>query len=85
MSRFSYPFVKRDLLTVNPTYVPTVPRLFEMVGANFRPVLAESLADLVASAPAGGTVLRVTREGLGALPAKPAPKTPARRRERAYA
>jgi hypothetical protein len=85
ISRFSYPFVKRDLLTLNPLHVPTVPRLFEIIGAAFRPDLMETLATLVGPAPAGGTVLRLSRESLSALPANPAPKAPARRRERAYA
>ncbi len=85
LSQFSYPFVKRDLLIINPTYVPTVPRMLDIIGAAFQPVLVESLAALTTPAPAGGTVLRVSRESLGARPAQPGSKTPARRRERAYA
>ena len=85
ISRFSYPFVKRDLLTLNPARVPTLPRLFDIISTAYHPPLKAGLAALAGAAPAGGTVLRVTREGLAALPAQPAPKTPARRRERAYA
>jgi len=84
IGRFAYPFVKRDLLTVNPIFVPTVPRLFEVVGAPFHPVLSASLEPLVGPAPAGGSVLRFSRETLGALKREPE-KAPVRRRERVHA
>lgn len=85
ITRFSYPFVKRDLLTLNPARVPTLPRLFDIISTAYHPPLKAGLADLAGAAPAGGTVLRVTRESLTPRPAKPAQKAPARRRERAYA
>ncbi len=89
IARFSYPFVKRDLLTLNPIHVPTVPRLFDIVGAPFHPVLSASLDAIAGPAPAGGSVLRLSRETLRALrappPAKASEKAPVRRRERVHA
>ena len=91
ITRFAYPFVKRDLLVGNPAYIPTVPQFLNVIKAAYRPALIETLAEIAAPMPVGGSVLRVAREHLPALRAAgaaekaPARKIPARRRERAYA
>ena len=82
ITRFSYPFVKRDLLTLNPGRVPLVPRLFDMIDETFRQSLLSTLETLVSGTPLGGSVLRLSRETLRA--ASP-PVAPARRRERVHA
>lgn len=71
IDRFNYPFIKRDLLMLNPCCVPTVPRLFDLVNVGYRSVLTASLADAPDVMIPENSILRVSRktliawEGLG--------------------
>jgi tetratricopeptide (TPR) repeat protein len=43
----NFPFVKKDLLLINPEHIPTIIRLYDIFPQNQRPKFAELLRDLV--------------------------------------
>lgn len=64
--RFSYPFVKRDLLILNPSKVPTVPQILDVIRPEFRRGLLEMLNALAPPNLPGGAVLSVCRPVIAA-------------------
>ena len=62
-TKFHYPFVKRELLAVNPLKVPSVARIHEMLSPNMRASVLRGLEEVVPpSTPLSASVFRISRQ-----------------------
>lgn len=68
LARFSYPFIKRDLLTLNPARVPTAIRLWDTIDPAARALVADTLRAVQVEPPVGGSVMRLAPDAPAAAP-----------------